>query len=248
MTVPGQVVFGYQSSSGSNTYTAVATYTFVVPNYTTMIATVVPSQPGGNGQPGAPGNPGNPSPGVYQTPSSPSSCFLPGSLVLMADGSLKPIEDVQIGDSVRGRWQVNRVTMLNRPILGKRPLYFINDTYHNTGEHIVWSGEGWSVLDKRMYVEEDWHRVMPVITARGPDVAFYQGVDPDAVSDLRLGTRIGVYGGFETVERILSCAYPEDTQLYNLACDGDRTMYVDHLCVGAWANDIEFDYASMVGT
>jgi hypothetical protein len=58
-----------------------------------------------------------------------SSCFAPGAQVVMADGSLKPIESVAAGDRVRSRAGEDReVVLLATPARGSRPLYQIAGT------------------------------------------------------------------------------------------------------------------------
>ncbi|MEV7037780.1 hypothetical protein [Amycolatopsis sp. NPDC051061] len=56
----------------------------------------------------------------------PSSCLGAGTGVLMADGSVKPVEDVRIGDEVRSDGGSGTVVLAERPGRLGRPLYSVN--------------------------------------------------------------------------------------------------------------------------
>jgi hypothetical protein len=61
----------------------------------------------------------------WYTPPS-SSCFGVGTGVLMADGSVKPIERVQVGDLVLSQLGPRKVVLIESPRRGKRTLYQLN--------------------------------------------------------------------------------------------------------------------------
>src|SRR5262249_11371421 len=77
------------------------------------------------------------------------SCFVAGTRVTMADGSMKPIEQIRVGDPVLGpEGEVNRVIGIERPFLGTRKLYALNESgYFVTAEHPFMTGEGWKSID-----------------------------------------------------------------------------------------------------
>lgn len=84
-----------------------------------------------------------------------SSCFAPGTQVLMADGSHKNIEDVQSGDMVQsynvttGAASSEKVAkLLKHPNIPGGYLV-INDTLKVTGNHLVWS------YDRQMWVRAE---------------------------------------------------------------------------------------------
>lgn len=62
-------------------------------------------------------------PGYKYKREPPSSCFGPGALVVMADGSLKPIENVCAGDQVKTPDGKRSVLLLAAPKRGNRQLY-----------------------------------------------------------------------------------------------------------------------------
>jgi hypothetical protein len=61
---------------------------------------------------------------VYNPP--PASCFGKGTGVLMADGSVKPIEQIQIGDQVQSHLGPRQVVLIETPKRGNRTLYQIS--------------------------------------------------------------------------------------------------------------------------
>ncbi|MEU0792665.1 hypothetical protein ABZ342_21550 [Amycolatopsis sp. NPDC005961] len=73
----------------------------------------------------------------------PSSCLGAGTGVLMADGSVKPIEDVRIGDEVRSGGGTGTVVLAERPGRLGRPLYSVNGlAVFATAGHPFRSAEG----------------------------------------------------------------------------------------------------------
>ena len=77
------------------------------------------------------------------------SCFPAGSLVLMADGTEKPIEQVLPGDMVMGPTGPVRIEGVDRPVLGNRVLMTMDDgSLSWSDEHLLWARrhggrEGW---------------------------------------------------------------------------------------------------------
>ena len=62
---------------------------------------------------------------VYNPP--PASCFGRGTGVLMADGTVKPIEQIQLGDQVQTNLGPRKVVLVETPRRGNRTLYQINN-------------------------------------------------------------------------------------------------------------------------
>jgi hypothetical protein len=73
------------------------------------------------------------------------SCFIAGTKITMADGTLKNIEDVIVGDEIKGYKNNNKVFQLDHVLLGKRKLYSFNNDEHYffTSEHPFMTEEGW---------------------------------------------------------------------------------------------------------
>lgn len=145
---------------------------------------------------------------------SQSTCFTAGTEVIMESGSVKAIEDVMIGDILRGQNGSNTVVAFDHPLLGDRLLHSINDSqYFVTSEHPFFTGDGWKAID-------------PEATAReNAELA-------KEVSVLSVGDRIQTEGGdYVEVTRIDSNSFDPDTQLYNFKLDGDNTYYANDMLV-----------------
>lgn len=89
------------------------------------------------------------------------SCFAAGTRVLMGDGTLRLIEDIQSGDEVRGGSNVRTVAFVSTPLRRGRSLYSINDCEVKfTETHPLAS------YDPDLASEElGWMAVSPAITA-----------------------------------------------------------------------------------
>jgi len=85
------------------------------------------------------------------------SCFISGTKVTMADGTLKNIEDIKVGDIVKGYEDYNEVIKLDPTLLGERKLYSFNDNEHYffTSEHPFMTEEGWKSIKPEKTKERD---------------------------------------------------------------------------------------------
>jgi hypothetical protein len=184
-------------------------------------------------------------------PPPPVTCFLAGSLILMANGKLKPIEEVRIGEYVMGRWGPNRVIAYDRPLLGNRYMWNINDEVFNTPEHLTWTQKGWAVISKEGYISHDYRAEISVIVDHetgAEEVKTYLGVNPESVGQFEIGDYIAHESGFKKIHKLEPVRYPEDTQLYALVTDGNHTIHVNGYVFSGWANDTDYDYDSKIGT
>tara|TARA_R100000458_G_C8276535_1_gene251894 strand:+ start:614 stop:2218 length:1605 start_codon:yes stop_codon:yes gene_type:complete len=139
-------------------------------------------------------------------PGGGGSCFVAGTLVTMEDGTLKKIEEVEIGDKVKGEEGVNMVTDYDHPPLGDRKLYSINNgDAFVTSEHPFKTLEGWKSID-------------PEDTAKETDL----DVKKLDVGDIIITGKDDVK--VDSIEEHDGNA--EDT-VYNFILNGDRTYYAD---------------------
>jgi hypothetical protein len=185
-------------------------------------------------------------------PGTGNSCFLPGSLVRMADGSDKLIQDVVIGDLVLGAFgEINSVLALNRPVLGPRPMFKINSEHTTTDDH------GHILPDRRIgalnlanaleeYSEAGRSRIQHVIAQDDnkeswlvPGIA---DTDLDLMIQMGPGDQLLKISGPAVIEQVDQVDLPYDTVLYNLVVGGSHTYYVDGYCVAGWLNGRDFDY------
>lgn len=135
------------------------------------------------------------------------ACFIAGTLVMMADGSTKPIEAIQTGDRLKGAdGTVNNVLELHRPKLGQQHLYAINGSrFFVSDGHPFMTTQGWKAMD----------------------VAMAKQANPTLeIGKLEVGDMMITETGEQRVERIEKQSAPAETQLYNFSVTGNRTYYV----------------------
>lgn len=181
------------------------------------------------------------------------TCFLPFQRVLMADGSWQAIETIKVGDQVQGRWGVNTVRGIEKPLLGTRHMVLINGVCFNTPDHPQWTETGWQVADRAAYIVNDWECQFELHDDQAGKtwIETYTPCHPDDMGQLKPGrSRLAVPGGgFEDLESlVVQTNFPPGTMLYALALDACRTMYVDGYCFSGWADVNKVDYASKIGT
>ena len=86
-------------------------------------------------------------------PCPPFVCFTGETRVAMADGTSRPIERVAVGDLVLGQGGINRVVDIERPTLGAKPLYALNDgPFFVTADHPFLTETGWKAINPRLTV------------------------------------------------------------------------------------------------
>ena len=85
------------------------------------------------------------------------SCFIAGTQITMANGTFKNIEDVVVGDKVKGHKEDNTVIKLDPTLLADRKLYSFNDNEHYffTSEHPFMTEEGWKSIKPEKTKERD---------------------------------------------------------------------------------------------
>ena len=178
-------------------------------------------------------------------------CFLPGSLIAMADGTFKAIENVLVGDLVKGRWGINKVLGLDIPVLGDRPIWNINNEVFNTADHLTWTERGWAVIGMEEYLANDYQQLRPVKYSNDSEerqMWLYEGIDPKNVYEFNLGDKIAHSDGWKDVKSLEPVTMDPDTVLYALVTDGDHTIHVNGYVFAGWPSDKDFDYDSRIGT
>jgi len=146
-----------------------------------------------------------------------TGCFVQGTSITMADGSIKLIENVEIGDQLLGKDDVvNTVLEYVRPTLGSRTLIAFNGKNpFMTSDHPVLMKDG------------TWKSMDPVATnSEYPELA-----DLD-IRQLVIGDVIATPdgAGFEILS-IEEYSDKEDLQLYNFSLNGNNTYVADDLVV-----------------
>ena len=141
------------------------------------------------------------------------SCFLPDTKVTMADGSLKNIQDVQIGEKVVGRnGEISPVLGVHRPSVkesagGNKVYAFNGGRFFVTAEHPFLTTEGWKAID-------------PVISKeKHPEIS--------SIAHLKVGDTLITDHGKVVINSITSKEVDPNTIVYNLILGGDHTYIAD---------------------
>jgi hypothetical protein len=140
-----------------------------------------------------------------------SSCFTAGTEVILADGSVKPIELVCIGDQLLGYGgQFNSVLAYDRPLLGKRRLFAFNDgPFFVTAEHPFLTEAGWKAIDPEATKREN------------PNLS---------VAKLEPGDKLILANGqIFVLSLIRSMEADYNTTLYNFKLSGNNTYFANKL-------------------
>ena len=203
--------------------------------------------PGGfTGPTGPTGPQGAPGPATFcgTPPDSGPSCFPSGTLVTLADGSTKCIEDVEIGEYLLGAFgEKNQVLALDRPLLGNRLMYLINDEHHTTSEHPhISTDKKFYCIDKQA-ISNEWGSYLYVtLDDNKNEFLLNEGINLDRIHQLQEGVELLTVNGTKKVESIVSQFLPATTQLYNFVMSGSNTYFVDGYAVTGWPREDDFDY------
>ena len=146
-----------------------------------------------------------------------TSCFVAGTKISMADGTLKNIEDVVVGDEVKGENGTNTVIKLDPVLLGDRKLYTFNDSEHYffTSEHPFMTEQGWKSVKPEKTKERDGIELYNQLTGA-----------------LEVGDKIITGDGTFEITNIKSKEINEpDMPLYNFHISNDKSYVADNYVV-----------------
>jgi len=144
-------------------------------------------------------------------------CFTAGTKVTMADGSVKAVEDVQPGEVVRGLFGQENI-VLDQIVCHIEPghnTYVINGEVRMTGEHLLWTGNGWAAVDLAFYA--GWY-------AERKAAGLTVGIDPIKVRQLEVGDRVFNDGALVVVESLEVQVAEADEDLFSFELTGDKTF------------------------
>lgn len=168
----------------------------------------------------------------WTPPNQHRSCFPAGSLVTMADGSVKAIELVQPGEYIKTAVGVSRVSDIDYPILGDRPMYeFPGGKCRTSGEHSMWSRkpgtdyQWWATRDMDQWEIEALSGDGPNFDTRPFDLSEMEGQEWEFATEK---------GWVRTTWSRVD-AEPE-TQLYHLLLEEGGSYYVDGYLVSSMAD------------
>jgi hypothetical protein len=140
------------------------------------------------------------------------SCFIAGTKVTMSDGTLKNIENIVVGDKVKGHKNDNEVIKLDPTLLGDRKLYsFNNKHYFFTSEHPFMTEEGWKSIKPEKTKERD-------------GVELYEQLK----GELKVGDKLVTNKGLIEITDIKSKEINKpDMPLYNFNVSNDNSYIAD---------------------
>jgi hypothetical protein len=142
------------------------------------------------------------------------SCFIAGTLITMADGTKKKIEDVEIGEKLLGQdGAINTVLEFDHPALDGRDFIGINGNGpFMTPEHPLFTKNGW-----RSYSAETF-------AYQFPEMGFLD------VKDLQVGDEILMEdGSWMLVESLEVFSDEPEQTVYNFILDGNNTYFANGL-------------------
>lgn len=172
-------------------------------------------------------------------------CFLEGALVTMSDGSTKPIQDVQVGDKVRGAFgEENTVLALHRPLLGAGTIVDINKEHKTTKHHPhVLADRGFCCVEPNIINSMTYGKKHTIILKDGTkENRVMKGLRADRMKKLEIGNVLQTVNGPKEVSTIDDIKMSPFTQVYHLVIDGSHTFIVDGYAVTGWPNEDDFDY------
>jgi hypothetical protein len=172
-------------------------------------------------------------------------CFLAGSLVTLADGTSKPIEEIRVGDWLLGAFgEHNQVLALHRPVLGSALMCRINDEHSTTAHHPhIGANKKIYCYDPVTVRTQTYGRDHEVINAAGESVTmFLHGLHPDRIQTMYVGADLKTVDGSRIVRSIEPYGMSAETQLYNLVTGGSHTYHVDGYAVTGWPREDDWDY------
>jgi hypothetical protein len=145
------------------------------------------------------------------------SCFIAGTKVTMSDGTLKNIENIVVGDKVKGHKEDNTVIKLDPTLLADRKLYSFNDNEHYffTSEHPFMTEEGWKSIKPEKTKERD-------------GVELYNQLK----GELKIGDKLVTEDGLIEITEIKSKEINNpDMPLYNFNVSNDNSYVADKYIV-----------------
>jgi hypothetical protein len=141
------------------------------------------------------------------------SCFIAGTKITMADGTTKNIENIKIGDIVKGHKDNNEVIKLDPTLLGERKLYSFNDNEHYffTSEHPFMTEEGWKSIKPEKTKERD-------------GIELYNQLE----GELKIGDKLVTEKGLIEIKEIKSKEMNDPKMpLYNFNVSNDNSYMAD---------------------
>jgi hypothetical protein len=135
-----------------------------------------------------------------------ATCFTSDTVITLADGTKKNIQDVKFGDVLKGEKTNNKVLGFHQPKLNGKLYSFNGGRYFVTEEHPFKTIDGWKSIN--------------------PDKTKKENIGI-MVTELKVGDTLIADNGLVKIKTINSKSASSDTSLYNFILDGDHTYYAD---------------------
>lgn len=175
-----------------------------------------------------------------------SSCFIAGTLVLMADYTWKKIEDVQEGEYVIGMdGEPNRVITPYQAWLGNKRamLTLSDDSLTWSAEHLIWmrgedKKEFWGTYDFHQYLREH----TGFIEYQGKQYS-YKGLTKDLPIIVTEEMEFAhIEEGWKPVAVRMAREYDATTLVYSLLTDGSHSYIANGYIVSGFTDDTVYNY------
>lgn len=178
------------------------------------------------------------------TSGSGAYCYLAGSKIAMADGSIKNIEDVQVNEFVLGAFgEINQVLALKQPLLGTRSMFKINGEHDTTNEEIyIASNKSMYAIDTDAACHEFGKEWECIVADGSTQMIMNHGVASDRLHTMTVGVDLHTINGPRLVDVIEEYTLPPETQLYNFVLSGSHSFFVNGYAVVSSPNENDFDY------
>lgn len=153
-------------------------------------------------------------------------------MVLMKDGTSRPIESVALGDALQsGVGDFPIVAALHTVKLGARKAYRVNGAVVTTGDHLFKTADGWASLEPELYALLRFNRPSTVETLGGLATINASAIAPNRVSLVTIGSRLLTADGETSVTSIEVVDLPPDETLYSFMTEGAHTFVADGFVV-----------------
>ena len=189
---------------------------------------------------GAWGNRTNANYGSTLIPPIAENCFTGTTQVLMADGTVRSISEVTVGDEVFGEnGKVNKVVELEIHILGGRKLYAFNDGLpFVTPEHPFMTRVGWKSMAPEATLAETGNFSVGALKV-GDEVVRLEAVTKrPKLMTVAFGNLVPIPSvdvvvetGFSELKSITPHDADPSMRVYNLKLDGNHTYFANNYLV-----------------
>ena len=189
--------------------------------------------------------------GSASTQLTTSACFPAGTKIHLANGDVKNIEDVQVGDLVIGAFgEHNAVLALQHVVVGHSKMYRYNDEHITTDHHPHVSLDGqFYTTDIKTIETSVYGTNMLVINGEGKvESRRLQGLRKGRVQKLALGLNLKTIDGHRTLTKMEEIPMDFNTKLYNLVTGGSHTYHADGYAVTGWPSEEDFNYDTWTAT